>query len=110
MLEAREFIGEGIHIDGRMIPYRLVTACDYFKAKEYSEEQIEKFFDNEVGELVTQIMGLKQSCYLMRRVSYSCQSLSDNLYRLKNRLIHELRDKHKFDFDDDFVEHYGITI
>jgi hypothetical protein len=92
-----------------MIPYRLVTAYDYFKAKKYSEDQIEVFFDNEIGDLVSQIMGLKQSCYLLRRVSYSCQSLSDNLYHLKNRLIHELRDNYSFEFDDDFVEQYGFT-
>lgn len=105
----RDFIGEYISIDGRMIPYRLVTATDYFEARKYSENQIDKFFDCEVGELVSQVMGLKQSCYLLRNTSYSCQSLSDGLYALKLRLIHELKDKYNFEFDDDFVENYGFN-
>jgi hypothetical protein len=102
----RDFIGENINIDGRMIPYQLVTASDYFNAKDYSETEMDEFFDNEVGEIVNQIMGLKQSCYLLRHTSHSCQSLSDNLYSLKLRLIHELKDIHNFEFDDDFVESY----
>jgi hypothetical protein len=104
----RDFIGENIHIDGRMIPYRLVTSTDYFEAKNYSEKEIDGFFESEVADLVGQIMGLKQSCYLLRHTSHSCQSLSDGLYDLKLRLIHELKDKFSFEFDDDFVENYGF--
>jgi hypothetical protein len=104
----RDFIGDRISIDGRMIEYRLVTSSDYFKAKKYSESEIDGFFDNNIADLVTQVMGLKQSCYLMRRVSYSCQSLSDGLYDLKMRLIHELKDQYSFEFDDQFVEDYGF--
>lgn len=104
----REFIPGGVHIDGRMIPYRIFTAKDYFEAKNYSQRQISKFYESEVGDLVTQIMGLKQSCYLLRHTSHSCQSLSDNLYSLKLRLIHELREEHNFIFDDQFVEEYGM--
>jgi hypothetical protein len=103
----REYIKNRISIDGRNIEYRLVTANDYLKAKEYSEEDIEKFIESGVYTLVNQVMALKQSCYLMRRVSYSCGSLAENLYDLKLRLINELVDEFKFDFDDEFVENYG---
>jgi len=104
----RDYIGGRISIDGRMIEYRLITASDYFIAKEYSEEEIEEFDESGVKTLVNQIMALKQSCFLMRRVSYSCGSLSEDLYDLKLRLIFELREKYAFEFDDDFVENYGF--
>jgi predicted house-cleaning noncanonical NTP pyrophosphatase (MazG superfamily) len=107
----RDFIGDNIRIDGRMIEYKLVTASDYLEYKnEWTEEQIEEFWkDNtNVCETINQIMALKQSCYLLRRTSYSCQSLSDSLYQLKLRLIIELKDKYNFDFDDEFVENYGF--
>lgn len=108
----REYIPGRISIDGRNIEYRLVTASNYLEAKnEWSEEQIEEFCDKnyEAYILINQIMALKQSCYLMRRVSHSCGSLSVDLYALKLRLIHELREKHQFEFDDDFVENYGFN-
>lgn len=108
----RDYIPGRISIDGRNIEYRLVTASDYLEAKnEWTEEQIEEFCEknHEIYELINQVMALKQSCYLMRRVSYSCGSLSDDLYNLKLRLIHELRDKYQFEFDDDFVESYGFN-
>jgi hypothetical protein len=107
----REFIGDRISIDGRMIQYKLVTVCDYLETKhEMDEKQIEKFCEEkyEVYKLINQIMALKQSCFLLRRVSYSCGSLSEDLYELKNRLIRELREKYKFEFDDKFVEDYGF--
>lgn len=104
----RDFIPGGVRIDGRMIPYRIFTANDYFEAKKYSQREINKFFKSDICDLVSQIMGLKQSCYLLRHTSHSCQSLSDNLYNLKLQLIHELREKHDFIFDDQFVEDYGM--
>lgn len=107
MFNLREYIGDNISIDGRMIWYRLVNATEYFLAKGYSEKEVEDFFDKGIGETVNQIMAIKQSCYLLRRTSYSCQSLSDDLFSLKNRLIHELREKYNFEFDDQFVEEYG---
>lgn len=105
----REYIGDNIHIDGRMIQYRLVTAHDYLTAKRWSKKKIEEFADKqyEVYKLINQVMALKQSCFLLRRTGHSCQSLSDDLYSLKMRLIHELRDKHQFEFDDAFVERDG---
>lgn len=105
----RDFIGDKIDIDGRMIEYRLVTVSDYLEAKGMSEEEIEKFSDDrcEAYQMINQIMALKQSCYLLRRTSHSCGSLSDDLYSLKLRLIQELKDIHNFEFDDDFVEKDG---
>lgn len=105
----RDFIGDHIHIDGRMIAYRLVTASDYLSAKGMSDDKIEKFQDKRypVFQLINQIMALKQSCFLLRRTSHSCGSLSDDLYDLKNRLIKELKEVHNYDFDDEFVERDG---
>jgi len=105
----RDFIGDKIHIDGRMIAYRLVTVCDYLRAKGYSEKDIEELAEEkyETYEIINQIMALKQSCYLLRRTSHSCGSLSDGLFSLKCRLINELRYEHNFYFDDEFVENDG---
>lgn len=107
MFDTREYIGDYISIDGRMIWYKLVNATEYFLVKGYSDEEIKGFFDKGIGEIVNQIMAIKQSCYLLRRTSHSCQSLSGDLYSLKNRLIHELREKYSFEFDDQFVEEFG---
>lgn len=104
----RNYIAKEISIDGRNIEYCLVTANDYFEAKNYSEQEIEKFIENDVYLLVNQIIALKQSCYLMRRVSYSCSSLSENLYDLKLSLINELSEKFNFEFDDQFVEDFRL--
>ena len=45
----------------------------------------------EIYQRINQIIALKQSWYLLRRVGCSCGSLSDDLYQLKMRLIHELK-------------------
>lgn len=105
----REFIGDDLHIDGQMIQYRLVTADDYLKAKGWSQNKINQFADKqyEVYQMINQIMALKQSCFLLRRTSHSCGSLSDDLYSLKMRLIRELKEQYDFEFDDDFVEKDG---
>lgn len=111
----RKYIYNEIKIDGRNIPYAIVTAEDYLLAKDILDgnaEDYDELFEKweeenyEIYELITQILALKQSCFLMRRVSYSCGTLSDGLYCLKNRLIIELKEKYNFDFDDDFVENY----
>ena len=106
----RKFLQGGVHIDGRYIPYQIVTACDYLKAKHHllTEEQLEKYQEDYYKQycLLTQIIALKQSCYLLRNVSHSCQSLSDGLYDLKNRLIREFNEISNYLFDDEFVENY----
>lgn len=108
----RDFIGDQLSIDGRMIQYRLVTVSDYLEAKGWTDEKIEEFADkkNEVFTLINQVMALKQSCFLLRRTGYSCGSLSDDLYQLKLRLIHELKSEHDFEFDDEFVERDGKRV
>jgi hypothetical protein len=103
----REWLDVSLHIDGRQIPYRLVTARDYFESKGYGETEIEDLYESPIGELVTQIMGLKQSIFLLRHTSHSCGSLPDTLFFLKMRLIFELKEKYQFVFDDDLVETYG---
>jgi hypothetical protein len=105
----RDFIGDRISIDGRMIEYRLVTATNYLEAKGWTEEQINNLYEEkyEVVQTLNQIMALKQSCYLLRRTSYSCGSLSESLFQLKLRLIKELKDIYDFEFDDEFVERDG---
>jgi hypothetical protein len=104
----RQFIPGGISIDGRMIEYRLVTAKDYLEAKEFSDECVEELIERGVYTIINQIMGLKQSCFLLRRVSHSCGSLAVDLRELKVKLITELSEKYDFEFDDEFVENYGF--
>lgn len=111
----RKYIAGEVKIDGRNIPYSIVTAEDYLLAKDILDgdtENYEKLLEQweeeniEIYERITQILALKQSCYLMRRVSHSCGTLSDGLYYLKNRLIMELKNDYNFEFDDEFVENY----
>jgi len=105
----RDFIGDGINIDGRMIQYRIFTAYKYLQAKGMTDEQVDEFVNNQydVYKTINQVMAIKQSCFLLRRTSHSCQSLTDHLYSLKMRLIRELKEKFDYDFDDDFVERDG---
>lgn len=100
----RTYIENRISIDGRNIPYKIFHAQIYLEEKGYTEEEIEELVDSGVYTVVNQILALKQSCFLLRRVSHSCGSLAVDLIELKYRLIHELRDKHNFEFDEDFVE------
>lgn len=108
----RKYIPGLIKIDGRNIEYTIVTASDYLIAKNgWTQEQVDTFSDEnyEAYNIINQIMALKQSCYLLRRVSHSCGSLSESLYDLKLRLIDELKEEHNIEFDDDFVENYKLN-
>jgi hypothetical protein len=110
-LELREYgCEDNMHIDGRNIPYQLITAHDYLYAKneEWSEEDVEKFQEEQcsIYDRITQVMALKQACVLLRHTSHSCQSLSDGLFDLKLELIRELSDKYNYDFDEELVESY----
>lgn len=105
----RAFIGDKISIDGRMIGFRIETAADYLELKEELDEtEIDEFINNknEIYTLINQILAVKHSCWLLRRTSYSCQSLADNMYDLKFKLISELEEKHNFIYDDEFVDKY----
>lgn len=101
----RAYINTPVHIDGRCIPYPVFISSEYFALHDHIED-VDSFTENypELDELVNQIMALKQSCFLLRHTSHSCQSLSDDLYRLKLRLIKELKEKYHYDFDDAWVE------
>ena len=105
----RDYIGGELRIDGRQIVYQLISAWDYLQAKGMTEKEVEQFQNDHYPAyaLITQIMGLKHACFLLWRTTHSCQSLTDNLYKLKMRLIRELRDEHNYEFDDKFVEDFG---
>ena len=109
----RRYLKGKIYIDGRNIPYSIFTAFDYLEIKYgWTEDYIDAWTEEGdnwgIYKLITQILALKQSCFLLRNTTYSCQSLSDGLYALKLRLIHELRNKYNFKFDDNLVERYLI--
>lgn len=101
----REYIDNIIKTDGRNIPYTIFTAQQYLIVHDKIED-IETFCEDnyEIYELLTQIIALKQSCFLLRHTTHSCQSLSDGLYALKNRLIIELKEKYNYVFDDEWME------
>lgn len=110
-LELREYKGEhNLHIDGRYIPYQIVTATDYLFAKNenWDFEDIEQFSEEnyEIYERLNQIIALKQSCVLLRHTSYSCGVLSESLYRLKLELIKELKENYSYEFDEDLMESF----
>lgn len=103
----REYICEKVEIDGRTIPYPVFTAAQYLAEHDHmSQEEIECFMENnwEVYLTINQIIALKQSCFLLRHTSYSCDSLSDSLYNLKLQLINELKEIYNYIFDDNWME------
>jgi hypothetical protein len=104
----RDFIGDHIEIDGRMIGYRISTASEYLMAKGLDEEEVEDFSEAnyDIYKLINQIIAIKQSCWILRRTSYSCGSLSDDMLDLKYKLINELKELYDYDFDDEIMEEY----
>lgn len=111
-LKLREYRHEDkLYIDGRNIPYQLVTAGNYLYAKNeyWNQDDLEKFQEEqyEIYKRINQIMALKQSCFLLRHTAHSCQSLSDNLYDLKLELIRELRERYNYEFDEKLVEKFA---
>lgn len=110
-LELREYKGEhNLHIDGRYIPYQIVTVTDYLFAKNdnWNYDDIERFSEEnyEIYERLNQIIALKQSCVLLRHTSHSCGSLSESLYSLKLELIRELKEKYDYNFDEELMESF----
>lgn len=101
----REYIKNDVQIDGRNIPYTVFTAGEYFKLHDKIKDTDDYMDTNpEITEMVTQIIAIKSSCFLLRHTTYSCQSLSDSLYILKLRLIQELKEKYHYEFDDSWLE------
>lgn len=105
----RDYIQKEIVIDGRNIPYQIFTADDYLEAKySWSDEEFEKFYEEnyKAVELISEIMAVKQSFFLMRRVNYGCGTLSEALYDLKEKLIMELFIEYNLEFDEELVGNY----
>lgn len=103
----RKYIPGDISIDGRNIPYTVSTAAIYLMEHDgLSENEMYDFMENkyDIYQRINQIIALKQSCYLLRSVSYSCGSLSEDLYQLKMQLIYELREIYHYEFDDEWME------
>lgn len=103
----REYINEEVHIDGRKIPYPIYTVDEYIQMHDgINKEEMENWIEEnqEISKKVNQILAIKQSCFLLRNTTHSCQSLSDDLYDLKLRLIVELKEIYGYEFDDDWVE------
>lgn len=94
-----------MNIDGRNIPYPVFNSAQYFELHD-NIKNVDGFRDKNPGidTLVTQILALKQGCFLLRHTSHSCQSLSDSLFNLKLRLIAELDEKYGYSFDDGWME------
>ncbi len=96
-------------IDGRMIPYPLVTAADYLEARfGMKESEIEDFIDSHYEQytMLNAIIAMKQSCFLLRHTEYSCGSLSDNLYAHKNDMVVKYNETYDEPFDEDFYEDF----
>lgn len=112
----REYTGDNIKVDGRMIGCVIVTAFNYLKQKnDWSSEEVEDFmeqgkFGYEIYTMINQILALKQSHWIMRRVSHSCGSLSDSIYYLKEELISKLKKQYDYDFDEEWVDSFGPDI
>ncbi len=104
---------KNLSIDGRMIPYPLVTAGDYLEAKHnMSEDEVNKFMDENYEQytMLNTIIAMKQSCFLLRNVRYSCGSLSDNLYAHKKDMVAKYNETYDVPFDEDFYENYSKTL
>lgn len=100
----REYRKANLRIDGRNIPYPVYTAVDYLMEHDgMSEEEVEAV-PQELYTRINQIIGLKQSCFLLRHTTHSCESLSDDLYALKKQLIKEVKELFQYEFDDAWME------
>lgn len=102
-----------LDIDGRMIPYPLVTAGDYLEAKHnMSEDEVNKFMDENYEQytMLNTIIAMKQSCFLLRNVRYSCGSLSGNLYAHKKDMVAKYNETYDVPFDEDFYENYSRNL
>lgn len=112
----RDFIGDKIKIDGRMIGCRIVNANHYLQLKnDWDDDEVEEFLEKSdvnynIYEFINRILALKQSHWLLRRTSHSCGSLSDDIYYLKGELIKDLKEKYKYDFNENWVDDFNPDI
>lgn len=108
-MSIRPYIDKELRIDGRTIPYPLVTAGDYLEARHnMTQDEVDKFMDEHYEQytLLNAIIAMKQSCFLLRHTEYSCGSLSDCLYAHKNEMIVKYNETYDEPFDEDFYEDY----
>jgi hypothetical protein len=112
----RPYIGhENLSIDGRMIPYPLVTAGEYLKAKheDMTDQDLDEFIDNRLEQysMLNTIIAMKQSCFLLRHTRYSCDSLADHLYDHKNDMVSKYNETYPDEpFDEGFYDNYSKYI
>ena len=101
----RDYINQKYQDRWKIDSYPVYTSWEYFELHDGIED-VEDFVDSNpaIEELVTQILALKQSCFLLRHTTHSCQSLSDSLFSLKLKLIKELKEKYNYNFDDVWME------
>ena len=102
-----------LKIDGRNIPYTIVTARDYLLRVgliDESEDSFEDFVEKnyEVYQRISQIIGLKNSIFLLSRTTHSCQSITDNLKILESELWVDLKDNYNFEVLDEVLEELNI--
>lgn len=112
-MSIRPYIDGELSIDGRMIPYPLVTAGDYLEARRnMTQDEVDKFMDEHYEQytMLNTIIAMKQSCFLLRHTEYSCGSLSDCLYAHKNEMIVKYNETYDEPFDEDFYEDYSEFI
>lgn len=102
-----------LSIDGRMIPYPLVTAGDYLEARySMTEQGVDYFKDNNYEQytMLNTIIAMKQSYVLLRSTMYSDGSLSKDLYAHKNDMVAKYNETYDEPFDEDFYENYSKSL
>jgi hypothetical protein len=102
---------EEINISGNITKVMAVTTqMDYIEAA-YSdrdlddEDVIEELFDNPEVKAATEIIHLQVAYYLTRRLSYTCQSVSDDFSSMWHRKIREFE---KF-FGKEYIDYNKDT-
>lgn len=94
-------------IKGKCIPYMITNAADYMIIHDgISQEEFEQILDNNYGlyQKVSQVIGLKQSLFLLFHTTSLCQSTHDALYDLKKQVIKELKNDFSYEFDEEWFE------
>ena len=94
-------------INGKQIPYTVTNAADYFMIHDQiSLKEIDSFIENnhDLYKIVSEIIGLKISCFLLWHTTNVCQSLHDSLVDLKKSLIKELKTDFGYIFDEAWLE------
>ena len=82
----REYRKTRLCIDGRSIPYPADTALVYLMEHDGMTKEEVEAMDPKLYTRINQIIGLKQSCFLLRHTSYTCESVPDDLLALRRLL------------------------